>query len=303
VQRGTVAPAPRPAGTRPLAAPFVRQAARDRGIDLRLVPGTGPGGRILHADVERHAAGAAGPAVARPRERTEVTEIKVVGLRRKIAEKMALSKSRIPHITIVEEVDVTAVEDLREKLNKAPRDGIRLTLLPFLMRAMVRALEAQPALNALFDDDAGIIRQHAAINIGIATQTPNGLVVPVVRNAEARDLWGCAGEVDRLARRARDGSASRDELGGSTITITSLGALGALATTPVINYPEVAIVGVNRMAVRPMWNGTAFEPRKMMNLSSSFDHRVIDGYDAAVFVQRLKTLLETPAMIFVEPQR
>jgi 2-oxoisovalerate dehydrogenase E2 component (dihydrolipoyl transacylase) len=294
---------PAAAGARPLAAPSVRQAARERGIDLRRVSGSGPGGRILHADIDAFASGASAPVAGRLLARSGVTEVKVVGLRRKIAEKMALSKSRIPHITIVEEVDVTAVEDLREKLNRAPRDGVRLTLLPFLMRAMVRALEEQPALNALFDDDAGLIRQHAAINIGIATQTPGGLVVPVVRNAEARDLWGCAGELDRLARRARDGSASRDELGGSTITITSLGALGAIATTPVINYPEVAIVGVNRMAIRPMWNGTAFEPRKMMNLSSSFDHRVIDGYDAAVFVQRLKTLLETPAMIFVEPLR
>ena len=286
-------------GARPLAAPSVRQSAREKGVDLRFVPGSGPGGRILHADVDRYASGAI-QAPARPRERTEVTEIKVVGLRRRIAEKMALSKSRIPHITIVEEVDVTALEDLRASLNKAPREGARLTVLPFLMRAMTKALGEQPELNALFDDDAGIIRRHAAINIGIATQTPNGLVVPVVRNAEAREIWDCAIEVDRLARRARDGSATREELSGSTITITSLGALGAIATTPVINYPEVAIVGVNRMAIRPMWNGTTFVPRKMMNLSSSFDHRVIDGWDAALFVQRLKTLLETPAMIFME---
>ena len=296
----SVAPPVRaPAGSRPLAAPSVRQRARDLGIDLRFVPGSGPGGRIVHADLERYAAGAVAPP-ARPLARSEVTEVKVVGLRRKIAEKMALSKSRIPHITIVEEVDVTALEDLRASLNKEPREGARLTLLPFLMRAMVKALTEQPALNALFDDDAGVIRRHAAINIGVATQTPNGLLVPVVRNVEARDVWDCALEVDRLAKRARDGSATRDELGGSTITITSLGALGAIATTPVINYPEVAIVGVNRMAFRPMWNGTAFVPRKMMNLSSSFDHRVIDGWDAAVFVQRLKTLLETPAMIFIE---
>jgi len=280
----------------------VRQSARDLGIDLRFVPGSGPGGRILHADVDRYASGAlSGPA--RPRERSEITEVKVVGLRRKISEKMALSKARIPHITIVEEIDVTALEELRASLNKEPRDGLRLTVLPFLMRAMVKALTEQPELNALFDDSAGVIRRHGAINIGIATQTPNGLVVPVVRNAEARGIWACASEVDRLARRARDGSATRDELGGSTITITSLGALGAIATTPVINYPEVAIVGVNRMAVRPMWNGTTFVPRKMMNLSSSFDHRVIDGWVAAMFVQRLKTLLEAPAMIFMETQQ
>ena len=168
------------------------------------------------------------------------------------------------------------------------------------MRAIARAVAEQPALNALFDDDAGIVRQHAGVHIGIATQTPAGLIVPVVKHAEARDLWDCATEVSRLAERARDGTATRDELSGSTITITSLGPLGAIATTPVINYPEVAIVGVNRMAVRPMWDGTGFVPRKMMNLSSSFDHRVIDGWDAAVFVQRLKELLETPALLFVD---
>ncbi|HEY2178175.1 MAG TPA: 2-oxo acid dehydrogenase subunit E2, partial [Caulobacteraceae bacterium] len=152
----------------------------------------------------------------------------------------------------------------------------------------------------LFDDEAGVVRQHAGVHVGIATQTPAGLVVPVLSHAEARDLWDCAAEVNRLAGRARDGSASREELTGSTITITSLGPLGAIATTPVINHPEVAIVGVNKIAIRPMWDGTAFVPRKMMNLSCSFDHRVIDGWDAAVFVQRLKELLETPAMIFID---
>jgi 2-oxoisovalerate dehydrogenase E2 component (dihydrolipoyl transacylase) len=213
---------------------------------------------------------------------------------------MALAKQRIPHITIVEEVDVTALEELRAALNRVPRDGVKLTLLPFLMRAMVVAIGEQPQLNALFDDDAGIVRQHAGVHIGIATQTPGGLVVPVVKHAEALSLWQSGAEVARLAERARDGAATREELGGSTITITSLGPLGAIATTPVINYPEVAIVGVNRMAVRPHWDGHAFIPRKMMNLSSSFDHRVIDGWDAAVFVQRLKALLETPALLFVD---
>jgi 2-oxoisovalerate dehydrogenase E2 component (dihydrolipoyl transacylase) len=165
---------------------------------------------------------------------------------------------------------------------------------------MVKALAEQPDLNALFDDDAGVIRLHAGVHIGIATQTPAGLIVPVVKHAEARDIWGCAAELVRLTERARDGTATRDDLSGSTITITSLGALGAIATTPVINYPEVAIVGVNRMAIRPMWDGTAFVPRKMMNLSSSFDHRVIDGWDAAVFVQRLKELIENPATLFMD---
>ena len=230
-----------------------------------------------------------------------VEDIKVIGLRRKIAEKMTLSKSRIPHITYVEEIDVTALEDLRAALNKEKRaDRPKLTLLPFLMRAMVKAIAGQPNINALFDDEAGIIHQHGGVHIGIAAQTPSGLVVPVVKHAEARDIWDCGAEVNRLAEAAKSGTATRDELSGSTITITSLGAMGGVATTPVINHPEVAIIGVNKMMVRPVWDGTQFIPRKMMNLSSSFDHRVIDGWDAAVFVQRIKTLLETPALIFVD---
>lgn len=295
--------APRRApGDKPLASPAVRLKAREAGIDLRQVAGTGPAGRILHEDIDAfllrgpepgHATGLA--------EKTGVTEVKVVGLRRKIAEKMALSKSRIPHITIVEEVNVTPLEDLRATLNKKPTpERPKLTLLPFLMRAMVKALAEQPNLNALYDDEAGIVHQHAAIHLGIATQTPGGLMVPVVKHAEARDIFGCALELNRVAERARDGTATRDELTGSTITITSLGALGGIATTPVINYPEVAIVGVNKMVVRPVWDGTTFVPRKMMNLSSSFDHRVVDGWDAAVFVQRLKELLENPATLFID---
>ncbi|WP_306224037.1 dihydrolipoamide acetyltransferase family protein [Bosea beijingensis] len=297
------APAQRRApGEKPLASPAVRLKAREAGVDLRQVQGTGPAGRITHQDIEAFLL--RGPEPARGGglvEQSAVTEVKVVGLRRRIAEKMALSKSRIPHITIVEEVNVSPLEDLRATLNKKPTpERPKLTLLPFLMRAMVKALAEQPALNALYDDDAGIVRQHAAINIGIATQTPTGLIVPVVKHAEARDLWGCGIELSRLAERGRDGTATRDELTGSTITITSLGALGGIATTPVINYPEVAIVGVNKMVVRPVWDGTTFVPRKMMNLSSSFDHRVIDGWDAAVFVQRLKELLENPATLFVD---
>ena len=294
--------APRAEGERPVASPAVRLRAREAGVDLRQVPGSGPAGRITHEDVDAFIAH--GPQVARPTglvENNSIEDIKVIGLRRKIAEKMSLSKSRIPHITYVEEIDVTALEELRATLNKEKRpDRAKLTLLPFLMRAMVRAIADQPNLNALFDDDAGIIHQHGGIHIGIAAQTPTGLVVPVVKHAEARDLWDCAAEVNRLAEAARTGTATREELSGSTITITSLGAMGGVATTPVINYPEVAIVGVNKMMVRPVWDGTQFIPRKMMNLSSSFDHRVVDGWDAAVFVQRIKTLLETPAMIFVE---
>jgi 2-oxoisovalerate dehydrogenase E2 component (dihydrolipoyl transacylase) len=292
----------RPSGAKPIASPAVRLKAREAGVDLRQVGGSGPAGRItredLQAFISRGPSAAGAPGLL---QKTEITEVKVVGLRRRIAEKMALSKSRIPHITIVEEVNVTPLEDLRAVLNrKAGPDRPKLTLLPFLMRAMVKAIAEQPNLNALFDDDAGVVRQHAGVHIGIATQTPAGLIVPVVKHAEALDIWDSAAELTRLAERARDGSASRDELSGSTITITSLGALGAIATTPVINYPEVAIVGVNRMAIRPMWDGTAFVPRKMMNLSSSFDHRVIDGWDAAVFVQRLKELLENPATLFVD---
>jgi len=229
-----------------------------------------------------------------------VREVKIVGLRRRIAERMALAKSRIPHITYVEEVDVTALEELRDRLNASRGDrGPKLTVLPFLMRAMVRAIGEQPMVNAHFDDEAGIVHQYGGVHVGVATQTPRGLVVPVVRHAEARDLWGCAAEIARLAEAARAGTASGEELAGSTITITSLGALGGLVTTPIINRPEVAIVGVNKIQVRPMWDGHAFQPRKMMNLSSGFDHRVVDGWDAAVFVQRVKALLETPAMIFV----
>ncbi|TGQ51518.1 2-oxo acid dehydrogenase subunit E2 [Mesorhizobium sp. M1C.F.Ca.ET.193.01.1.1] len=298
--------APRAEGEKPLASPAVRLRAREAGIDLRQVAGSGPAGRISHEDIEAFLA--RGPQLARatglaPKDGVE--DIKVVGLRRKIAEKMSLAKSRIPHITYVEEIDVTALEDLRATLNKEKRgakgaERPKLTLLPFLMRAMVKAIADQPNLNALFDDEAGVIHQHEGIHIGIAAQTPSGLVVPVVKHAEARDVWDCAAEVNRLADAAKSGTASREELSGSTITITSLGAMGGVATTPVINYPEVAIVGVNKMMVRPVWDGTQFIPRKMMNLSSSFDHRVIDGWDAAVFVQRIKALLETPALIFVD---
>ncbi len=289
-------------GEKPIASPAVRLRAREAGIDLRQVPGTGPAGRITHEDLDAFLTH--GPQVAGAPglvQDTSVQHVKVIGLRRKIAEKMATAKSRIPHITYVEEVDVTALEDLRATLNKQKRqDQPKLTLLPFLMRAMVRAVAEQPGMNALFDDEAGILHQHAGVHIGIAAQTPAGLTVPVVKHAEALDLWGCAAEAIRLAEAARAGTAARDELTGSTITITSLGAMGGIVTTPIINRPEVAILGVNKIMVRPVWDGSAFIPRKMMNLSSSFDHRVVDGWDAALFVQRVKALLETPALIFIE---
>ena len=289
---------PRPEGERPLASPAVRLRAREAGIDLRQVHGSGPAGRITHEDLDAFVKG--GAAAARPRRRTEVEEIRIIGLRRRIAERMTLAKDRIPHITYVEEVDVTALEELRGKLNAERGGGARLTILPFLIRALVRAIEEQPLVNALFDDEAGVLHRHGGVHVGIATQTPGGLMVPVVRHAEARDLRDCAEELARVATAARDGTAKHEELTGSTITITSLGALGGIVSTPIINHPEVAIVGVNRIRVQPHWDGRAFVPRKMMNLSSSFDHRVIDGWNAASFVQRLKSLLETPAMLFLE---
>jgi 2-oxoisovalerate dehydrogenase E2 component (dihydrolipoyl transacylase) len=298
----TLAAAPRSEGEKPLASPAVRLRAKEAGIDLRQIPGSGPAGRISHEDIEAFLArGPQSSRSSRLMRNDAVEEIKIVGLRRKIAEKMALSASRIPHITYVEEVDVTALEELRGALNKEKRaDRVKLTLLPFLMRAMVKAIAEQPQVNALFDDEAGIVRQYGGVHIGIAAQTPSGLMVPVVRHAEARDIFDCGAEVSRLAEAAKSGTATRDELSGSTITITSLGAMGGVVTTPVINHPEVAIIGVNKMMVRPVWDGTQFMPRKMMNLSSSFDHRIIDGWDAAVFVQRIKALMETPALIFVE---
>lgn len=287
-------------GEKPLASPAVRLRAREAGVDLRQVRGSAPAGRITHDDLDAYLAQISAAAGRHYPAKTTVEDIKIVGLRRRIAEKMSLASSRIPHITYIDEVDVTALEELRAKLNALRPERPKLTLLPFLMRAMVHAIAEQPNLNAHFDDDAGIVHQHAGVHIGIATQTPSGLMVPVVRQADARDLWNCAAEIVRLADAAQTGTATRDELTGSTITITSLGAMGGLATTPIINHPEVAIVGVNKIAIRPHWDGAAFVPRKMMNLSSSFDHRVIDGFDAAQFVQRIKTQLETPALILMD---
>ncbi|MDR6666160.1 dihydrolipoamide acetyltransferase family protein [Rhizobium sp. 1399] len=298
------APAPAALSTeKPLAAPSVRLFARESGVDLRQVQGTGPAGRILREDIEQFLNQGLAPAPARTglAKKTTTEEIKLTGLRRRIAEKMVLSTSRIPHITYVEEVDMTALEELRATMNADRKaEHPKLTVLPFLMRALVKAISDQPDVNATFDDDAGIITRHSAVHIGIATQTPAGLTVPVVRHAEARGIFDCAVEMSRLAEAARSGTATRDELSGSTITISSLGALGGIVSTPVINHPEVAIIGVNKIAIRPVWDGAQFVPRKMMNLSSSFDHRIIDGWDAATFVQRIRTLLETPALIFIE---
>lgn len=295
---------PRAEGEKPLASPSVRRRAREAGVDLRQVPGTGPAGRIIHDDLDAVFANVSrigrAPAL---HANTSVEEVKIIGLRRRIAEKMTKANTHIPHITYVEECDVTALEDLRKALNDERREEHpKLTILPFMMRAIVRAVSEHPNLNANYDDEAGIVHVHGGVHIGIATQTPSGLIVSVVRHAEARDVWDCAVELNRLAEAARSGTISREDVSGSTITITSLGALGGVVTTPIINHPEVAIIGVNKIVVRPVWDGTQFIARKMMNLSSSFDHRVIDGWNAAVFVQRIKTLLETPAMIFVNGQ-
>ena len=299
--RAGVARAP---GERPLASPAVRHRAWEHGIDLRFVPGSGPAGRVTHADIDAYIAhGGQPPAVASSRlvERHDEEQVPVIGLRRRIAQKMQEAKRRIPHFSYVEEVDVSALEALRAQLNEAYADTRgKLTLLPLLARALVIALREFPQINARFDDEAGIVTRSGAVHLGIATQTENGLMVPVLRHAEARDLWAIGAEIARLAEAARSGRATREELGGSTLTITSLGALGGIATTPVINHPEVAIVGVNRIVERPVFDGPRIVARKLMNLSSSFDHRVVDGMDAARFIQAVRALLEAPALLLTD---
>ncbi len=284
-----------------LASPAVRQRAEDMGIALHLVRGTGPDGRITHGDLDGYltASGAKRPSpTAKPVPLEGGEEIKVIGLRRRIAEKMQESKRRIPHFTYVEEIDMTELESERARLNASRGPGQpKLTVLPFLMRALVRALPEFPQINAHFDDEAGIVRRYKAVHIGIATQTEAGLMVPVVKNAEGLDIWHAASEVARLAALAREGKASKEDLTGSTITVTSLGALGGVVTTPIINQPEVAIIGPNAIHERPVVRDGQIVVRKMMNLSSSFDHRVVDGADAAAFVQKLKTLLEQPEVL------
>jgi len=297
----------RAAGERPLASPAVRNRARDLGVDLTFVPGSGPAGRITHEDLDGFVARggqtpASTPAAGSTYARAEgTTEVRIIGLRRKIAEKMAESVRRIPHITYVEEIDVTALEELRAHLNATKtKDQPKLNVLPFIARAIVVALRDQPQINATYDDEAGVLTQHAPVHLGIAAQTPNGLMVPVVRHAEALDPYATALEIARVSGAAKDGSAKREELSGSTITITSLGTLGGVVHTPIINHPEVAIVGPNKIAERVVVRDGQMVVRKMMNLSSSFDHRIVDGHDAAVFVQRIKGLLEHPATLWME---
>jgi 2-oxoisovalerate dehydrogenase E2 component (dihydrolipoyl transacylase) len=292
---------------RPLASPAVRQRARDMGVNLQFVPGSGPAGRIDHADLDAFVSGqsqsssVSGLSASTYAKAEGTTELRIIGLRRKIAEKMAESVRRIPHITYVEEIDVTALEELRAHVNaqaKTTGKG-KLNVLPFIARAIVVALRDQPTINSHYDDEAGVLTTHAAVHLGIAAQTPNGLMVPVVRHAEARDPYDTAAEIARVSGAAKDGSAKREELSGSTITITSLGTLGGVVHTPIINHPEVAIIGPNKIQERVVVKDGQMVVRKMMNLSSSFDHRIVDGHDAAVFVQRIKGLLEHPATLWM----
>jgi len=303
------APAPKPTpvvvaapGARPLASPAVRQRARESGIDLASVAGSGPAGRITHSDLDSWKSAGSPVATAGPSRsaKTGTTEIPVIGLRRKIAESMTASYSTIPHFSYFEEVDVTELESLRVHLNSTRAEGQpKLTYLPFIMQALVKALGENPVCNALYDDEKGVVTRHDAIHLGIATQTDRGLYVPVVKHVEAQDVWTSAGEMQRVSQAARDGTAGLDELTGSTFTITSLGRMGGLGATPIINKPEVGILGVHNAVDTPVVRDGQIVIRRMMRLSSSWDHRVVDGWDGAVLVQRLKSLLEHPATIFM----
>ncbi|QCI92427.1 dihydrolipoamide acetyltransferase family protein [Novosphingobium sp. EMRT-2] len=298
-------PAPTPTPhPKVLASPAVRQRAKELGIDLAQVRPSEEG-RIRHADLDQflayNAAGGYRPAGAARGDEV----VKVIGLRRRIAENMAASKRSIPHFSYVEECDVTALEAMRAQLNNARGDKPKLTMLPLLIAAICRTLPRFPMLNARYDDEAGVVTRHGAVHLGMATQTPTGLMVPVIRDAQSRNLWQLAGEIVRLAEAARNGTAKSDELSGSTLTVTSLGPLGGIATTPVINRPEVAIIGPNRIVERPMFvpdgmGGERIEKRKLMNISISCDHRVVDGWDAASFVQEVKKLIETPVLLLAD---
>ena len=288
---------------RVLASPAVRARAKDLGIDLAHVQ-AGEDGRVRHGDLDRFIAynRGQGYGAAAPRRADET--VKVIGLRRRIAENMAAAKRHIPHFSYVEEIDVTALEALRADLNRGYGDRPRLTLLPFLITAICRTVPDFPMINARYDDEAGVVTRHGAVHLGLATQTPGGLMVPVIRDAQDRNLWQLAAEIARLAEAARKGTIAASELSGSTLTVTSLGPLGGVATTPVINRPEVAIIGPNRIIERPMFvpdglGGERVAKRKLMNLSISCDHRVVDGWDAASFVQGLRRLIETPALLLV----
>jgi 2-oxoisovalerate dehydrogenase E2 component (dihydrolipoyl transacylase) len=293
-------PASRSVAGKMLASPAVRDRAKAMGVDLATVTGTGPEGRIVHSDIDNLFAGGR-DSVARPIV-TEIAEggIRIAGLRRRIAERMEVA-NRIPHFSYVEEVDVTALEALRAELNSMKGASSHLTVLPFVIRALTKCLADHPGVNAHFNSEQGVVHRFTEVHAGIATQTDRGLLVPVIRNAESKDVWQLAAEIARLSDAARSGKAAREDLSGSTITVTSLGALGGIAATPIINPPEVAIIGVNRVAERPVVQGGAIAIAKMMNLSSSFDHRIVDGYEAAAFIKAVKDCLEAPAVLIVAP--
>jgi 2-oxoisovalerate dehydrogenase E2 component (dihydrolipoyl transacylase) len=284
-----------------LASPAVRERAKAMGVDLATVTGTGPGGRIVHSDLDK--------LLAQGRERPPAPEsnkvgtggVRITGLRRRIAERME-EANHIPHFSYVEEVDMTALEMLRAELNSMKGASSRLTVLPFIIRALTKCLVDHPGINSHYDAALGVLRRFAEVHVGIATQTDRGLLVPVIRNAEVKDIWQLAADIVHLSEAARSGKATIEELSGSTITVTSLGALGGIAATPIINAPEVAIIGINRIAERPMVQGGAIVIAKMMNLSSSFDHRIVDGYEAAAFIKAVKDCLETPTDLILVPK-
>lgn len=312
-----IAPAPAPSAAEPsghapaaahaakvLATPAVRQRARDLGIDLAQVK-PAEDGRIRHADLDAFLSYNAGSGFAPSGKARADEAIKVIGLRKRIAQNMAEAKRHIPHFSYVEECDVTALEALRADLNEHRGDKPKLTMLPLMIAAICKALPKYPMINARYDDEAGVVTRYGAVHLGMAAQTDKGLMVPVIRDAQAKNLWQLASEIGRLAAAARDGTAKSEELSGSTLTLTSLGPLGGVATTPVINRPEVAIIGPNRIIERPMFvpdgmGGEQIEKRKLMNISISCDHRVVDGHDAASFVQELKKLLETPVLLLAD---
>ena len=296
----TMSVAAQAAEATPLASPAVRRRAREMHVDLHHVPGSGPNGRITHGDIDVFLRTEFAPTAPRRMPGSHTTEIQMAGLRRRIAEKMVVSNTQIPHFTYIEEVDITELEGLREHLNGHRTDGQpKLTYLPFIMLAVTRALGRFSQLNAHYDDKREVITRYEAVHLGIATQTDRGLCVPVVRHAEAMDLWQAAREMRRITEAARNQSITRNDLAGSTFTVTSLGSMGGLAATPIINHPEVAILGVNKAIDRPVVYQGQIAIRRMVNLSGSFDHRVVDGADGAIFIQCIKDYLEHPAMIFI----
>ncbi len=302
-----VPPAPVPpaapaasAANKVTASPAVRQRAKELGVDLTDVKAAG--GHVRHADLDAFLTYGSqmGYRPAHANVRREDEAVKVIGMRRRIADNMAASKRHIPHFTYVEEIDVTAIEAMRADLNANRGAKPKLTMLPMLIVAICKTIPQYPMINARFDDEAGVVTRHGAVHLGMATQTDAGLMVPVIRDAQDRNIWQLATEITRLAEAARSGSAKSEELSGSTLTVTSLGPLGGIATTPVINRPEVAIIGPNKIVERPMFVGDNIEARKLMNLSISCDHRVVDGWDAANYVQALKKLIETPVLLFAD---